>query len=105
MASTRAPLRPLVVNSSVAAARIVARVRAGSRPPEGRRRAAGLLTRASIRSQTPCGTRLLQSRRADKALWPAATAMRLFLHRSGHRRDVVLDEEGVEDHQRQRADQ
>src|SRR6516165_3451156 len=32
------------------------------------------------------------------------TRLRLFLDRARHRRDVVLDEEGVEDHQRQRAD-
>src|SRR5215471_4620783 len=33
------------------------------------------------------------------------TRVRLFLDRARHRRDVVLDEEGVEDDQRQRADQ
>ena len=36
MASTRAPVSPLAVNSAVAAARIAARVRSGSRAVRGR---------------------------------------------------------------------
>src|SRR5262249_26171690 len=50
VASTRAPLRPLVAGSTGAAARVVARVRAGSPGPGARRRGAALLTRAPTRA-------------------------------------------------------
>src|ERR1700704_1505190 len=42
---------------------------------------------------------------AGKSRSIEACADALFLHRAGHRRDVVLDEEGVEHDQRQRAHQ
>ena len=46
-----------------------------------------------------------RSRAVTWSLARPTFAGRSLLHGAGHRRDVVLDEERVEDHQRQRADQ
>src|SRR5438045_3326065 len=56
MRSMRAPLRPLEVNSAIAAFRITARVRSGSLGPERRRRGWALLTRASIDGSPACAS-------------------------------------------------
>src|SRR5690606_10819254 len=62
-----------------------------SREKEGTSRAtANDPTRLASRADLP-----------SRGRWTAA----LFLHGARHRRDVVLDEEGIEDDNRQRADQ
>src|SRR3954466_12246885 len=99
MASTRAPLRPLAVNSAVAASRIAARVRSGSRVTAARR-AAGLLLVCSIVTMAifaalgafPRRISRAHSRLARRLLHGVANTGKSVLYRRGQIRQTADEE-------------
>src|SRR5215813_13953385 len=112
-ASARSAQRPELMIARGSALRI--------QPPiltaDTNKESASVAYATTVRSMAhhPLGPSMHRRRRFGFALAPTSkhtfakdasrTRARLFLDRARHRRDVVLDEEGVEDDQRQRADQ